>query len=82
VILVPPVFVSESAVIEKSVLGPYVSVGDGARVSDAVIRDSIIGEGARVDGCFLERSLVGANAVVEAGPRKLNVGDSSEVSLY
>jgi dTDP-glucose pyrophosphorylase len=31
---------------------------------------------------ILEHSLVGANAVVEAGPRKLNVGDSSEVSLY
>jgi glucose-1-phosphate thymidylyltransferase len=50
VILVPPVFVAESAVIEESVLGPYVSVGDGARVSHAVIRDSIIGEGARVTG--------------------------------
>ena len=82
VILVPPVFVSNSAEIEMSVLGPYVSVGDGAKVSHAVIRDSIIGEEARVTGCFLERSLVGANAVVEAGPRKLNVGDSSEVSLY
>ena len=82
VILVPPVFVSDSAEIEMSVLGPYVSVGDGAKVSHAVIRDSIIGEEARVTGCFLERSLVGANAVVEAGPRKLNVGDSSEVSLY
>ena len=82
VILVPPVFVSDSAEIEMSVLGPYVSVGDGAKVSHALIRDSIIGEEARVTGCFLERSLVGENAVVEAGPRKLNVGDSSEVSLY
>ncbi len=81
-ILIPPVFVSESATVTNSVLGPNVSVEDGAVVADARIRDSIIGEGARVTGCFLERSLVGTNAVVEAGPRRLNVGDSSEVSLY
>ena len=56
--------------------------GDGAEVRDALIRDSIVGEGARVEGCFLERSLVGANAVVESSARRLNVGDSSEVSLY
>ena len=81
-ILIPPAFVSESATVTNSILGPDVSVGDGAVIADAVIRDSIIGEGARVAGCFLERSLVGTNAVVEAGPRRLNVGDSSEVSLY
>lgn len=82
VILIPPVFVAESATVKNSILGPYVSVGHGAAITDALIRDSIIEEGARVTGCFLEQSLVGANAVAEAGPRRLNVGDSSEVSLY
>ena len=81
-ILIPPVYVSPSATVENSILGPYVSVGDAAIVTDAIVRDSIIGEGAQVSGCFLEKSLVGSNAVVASGPRKLNVGDSSEVSLY
>ncbi|MDA0746303.1 MAG: sugar phosphate nucleotidyltransferase [bacterium] len=81
-ILIPPVFVAESATVKNSILGPYVSVGDDAEVTDALVRDSIIGEGAKLSGCFLERSLVGSKAVVEAGPRRLNVGDSSEVSLY
>ncbi len=81
-VLVPPVFVAESASVSHSVIGPYVSVGDGAVVQDALIRDSIIGEGAHVSGCFLERSLVGAHALVKEGPRTLNVGDSSEVRLY
>jgi len=81
-ILIPPVYIAPSATVENSVIGPHVSVGDDAVVTDALVRDAIIGEGARVTGCFLEQSLVGANAVVESGPRRLNVGDSSEVSLY
>ncbi len=81
-ILIPPVYISPSATVKNSVIGPYVSVGDEATVTDALVRDAIIGEGARVKGCFLEQSLVGANALVESGPRRLNVGDSSEVSLY
>jgi glucose-1-phosphate thymidylyltransferase len=81
-ILIPPVYISPSAEVMNSIIGPHVSVGDGAIVRDALVRDAIIGEGARVSGCFLERSLVGSNAVVESRPRRLNVGDSSEVSLY
>jgi glucose-1-phosphate thymidylyltransferase len=82
VILIPPVFVAESAEVTNSVVGPHVSVGEGARISDSVIKDSIVGEGAQVAGCYLNQSLIGDNAVVEAGARRLNVGDSSEVRLY
>jgi glucose-1-phosphate thymidylyltransferase len=82
VIQIPPVYISPSASVENSIIGPYVSVGEGAQVKDALVRDSIIGEGAHVTGCFLEKSLVGTNAMVESRPRRLNVGDSSEISLY
>lgn len=82
VILIPPVYVAESATVTDSVVGPHVSVGENARISDSVIKDSIVGAGAQVAGCYLQQSLIGDNAVVEAGARRLNVGDSSEVRLY
>jgi len=82
VILISPVYVADSAEVSNSVVGPHVSVGEHARISDSVIKDSIIGAGAQVAGCYLHQSLIGDNAVVEAGPRQLNVGDSSEVRLF
>ena len=82
VILLPPVFVAESATVTNSVVGPHVSIGENASVSDSIIKDSIVGADAQVKGCFLHQSLIGDNAVVEAGARQLNVGDSSEVRLY
>jgi glucose-1-phosphate thymidylyltransferase len=74
-----PVCVALGAVVENCILGPHVSVAAGARLRNAVVRDSIINEGATVEDIMLESSVVGENAVVRGGYRRVNVGDSSEV---
>jgi glucose-1-phosphate thymidylyltransferase len=77
----PPVVVGPGAVIENCILGPHVSVGAGARLKNAVVRDSIINEQATVEDILVESSVVGGNALVRGGFRRVNVGDSSEVSF-
>jgi glucose-1-phosphate thymidylyltransferase len=81
VTLVPPVFVAPTARIEKSILGPNVSVADRAVIRRAILRDAIINEGALVEDMLLERSVVGESARVRGTFQRLNVGDSSEVDL-
>ncbi len=76
-----PVFVAPDAVIENCVLGPHVSVAAGARLRNAVLRDTIVNENATVEEILLEGSVVGENAVVTGGFRRVNVGDSSEVHI-
>jgi glucose-1-phosphate thymidylyltransferase len=77
----PPVCIAGDAVIENCILGPHVSVAAGARLRNAVVRDSIINENATVEDIMLESSVVGVNAVVRGGYRTVNVGDSSEVDF-
>ncbi len=81
VTLVPPVFIAPTARIEHSVIGPHVSVADGALIRDAIVRDSIINEGARVEETLLERSVVGENAAIRGAFRRLNIGDSSAIEF-
>jgi len=76
-----PVVVSEGAVIENCIVGPHVSVAAGARLKNAVVRDSIINENATVEDILIEGSVVGGSALVRGGFRRVNVGDSSEVSF-
>jgi glucose-1-phosphate thymidylyltransferase len=78
-IVIPPVYISDTAHIENSVIGPYVSVAAGARVSDSRIRDSIINAGAHIQTVTLHNSLIGADAYVEGSFQDLNVGDSSDI---
>ncbi len=77
-IVVPPVVLAPGAVVEHSIVGPFVSIGAGAVVRRAIIRDSILYDGARVEDSLLEGSLVGTSATVTGTFRRLNLGHSSE----
>jgi glucose-1-phosphate thymidylyltransferase len=81
-VVIPPIFVSESAKVKNSILGPYVSVADKAVIQNSIIRNSIISEQAEVNNCLLESSLIGNNAEVKGVFDKLNVGDSSEIGYF
>jgi glucose-1-phosphate thymidylyltransferase len=75
----PPSYLAPTAVVEHSVIGPYASIGEGARVVDSVIRDAIVGEKAQVSRLLLKNSIIGNAAKVSGTFNHLNVGDFSEI---
>lgn len=78
-IIIPPVYIADTARIENSVIGPYVSVAAGVVVRESRIKDSIINSGAQIQSATLRNSLIGDDAYVEGDFQELNVGDSSEI---
>lgn len=81
VVVLPPVALDPAADVLHAVIGPHASIGPGARVRRAVVRNSIISEGAVVEDILLDGSVVGERAVVRGAYQRLNVGDSSEVEI-
>jgi glucose-1-phosphate thymidylyltransferase len=79
VVIVPPVYISPSAKVKNSVIGPNVSVADGAVIESSIIRNSIVSSCAEVKNSLLESSLVGNNSLVGGHFHILNLGDSSEI---
>ncbi|MBM4117473.1 nucleotidyl transferase [bacterium] len=75
----PPVFAPASAQLADCTIGPYVSLGEGCAVSGGRLENSIVGEGARVRDCLLHDSLIGADCLVEGLRGSLNLGDHSVV---
>lgn len=82
VVVVPPVYISGKAKINRCVVGPYATIADGAIVADSIIRNSIISEEAQVYQAVLENSIVGVNALVEGAFKRINIGDSSEIEFH
>lgn len=78
-IIVPPVYIADSAKVEHSVIGPYVTIAEGAVVRHSIIKDSIINAGACIEDAMLNLSIIGDNAHVRGSYDQLNVGDSSLV---
>lgn len=80
-VIIPPVYIAPSAKIERSIIGPYVTIAEDSIVKQSIVRDSIIDEGAYIDDTMLDRSLIGKDAVVRGRYRVLNVGDSSRLDF-
>lgn len=81
VVINQPVYISPSAKIKNSVIGPYVSIGDNCDVLDSVIKNSIINKNSKVQRMVLTDSIIGADAKVKGSLHKMNVGDSLELEL-
>ena len=80
-LVIPPVNIAPTAIIEASVIGPYATISDGCCIRGSIIRDSIIDEDAHIENATLEQSLIGKGALVKSKYHKLNVGDSSSVDF-
>ena len=80
-LIIPPVYISPTAKVENSIVGPYAAIGDGARIDSSIISDSIVNENAVISNMNLSGSLVGPSATVVGRKDQLNVGENSEIKF-
>ena len=81
-VIIPPVFIPESALIKNSVIGPDVSIDENAIIERSIISDSIIGAGAKIKHAVLSGSLIGEFAEVSDIARKISISDHSSLDFY
>ncbi len=79
-LIIPPAYVHDSAVLENSVVGPNVHIGEGARVVNSIIRDSILDRNSHVENAVLSFSFMGEDSKAVFKPKKLRISDHSHVS--
>ncbi len=80
-IVIQPVNIHDTCEVFQSIIGPHVTVAEGARITKCQIADSIIESHATVTDCILENSIIGPNAVLKGKKINLNLGDSSIVDF-
>jgi glucose-1-phosphate thymidylyltransferase len=79
-IIIPPCFVGDGALIENSVVGPYVSVGENTRISDSRIKNSIIQKDSTIRNAMLENSMLGNFVTFEGSTNDLSLGDYNAIT--
>ena len=80
-IILEPVSIGRDVEIENSIIGPYVSLSDGAKIKSSIIEDSIIGSCAEIKRMALRSSIVGDGAIISGKANSLNIGDSSTIEF-
>ena len=74
-IVIPPVYVHESARIENSIIGPNVSIGDSVSIKRSMIENAIIDDNSSITDVTLANSLIGEGCSVSGSPMQSIVAD-------
>jgi glucose-1-phosphate thymidylyltransferase len=70
-----PCFLAENVRIENSIIGPYVSIGEGSCVMNSVINNSIIQSNSRIVNVNLNNSMIGNYVEYKGRPNEDSIGD-------
>ncbi|HET9017045.1 MAG TPA: sugar phosphate nucleotidyltransferase [Thermomicrobiaceae bacterium] len=80
-VIVPPVVIDPTAIVRNSVIGPFASIGARVSITNSIVTDSIVDEDAQIETAMLTRSIIGRQAFVRGDFVRVNVGDSSDITL-
>lgn len=80
-VIIPPVNIAANVKLENCIIGPNVSIGSHADISQTLIRDCIIGSYASLHEVLLDNSIIGSDAAVKGLSRSLNIGDNTEIDF-
>lgn len=80
-IIIPPVYISKSAKIQNSVIGPFVSIGDNVEINSSIVKNSIINYDVKLNDLLISNSMIGKEAEVTGRFNKLNVGSKSSIDF-
>ena len=80
-VIIPPVYLEDGVKVKNSVVGPYVSVAAGSEIANSIVQNSIVNRNSIVEATLCHDSIIGENVLIKGRPKKINVGDSSEVVL-
>ncbi len=81
-LIIQPCFIGENVVIKNSKIGPCVSLGNGTRIENSNIQNSLIQENTLIDHGNLSNSMIGNAAQYFGVSREISLGDYSVLDFH
>jgi glucose-1-phosphate thymidylyltransferase len=78
-VVIQPCYIGPNVRIEKSVVGPHVSIGEGSVVSGVCIQNSIVGQKSHLSQVSLAGAMIGSHTTYSGRAKDLSLGDYSSV---
>ena len=75
--VIEPCYIGENVILENSIIGPHVSVGANTKISNSIIKNSIIGSESDIAGAHIDNSMIGNSVVYHKAAADLSLGDFS-----
>lgn len=72
--------IPESAILEHSVIGPHVSLGEHVVIRNSILRNCLVDDNARIDNMCIADSIIGANVTLRGSAQSLNIANNSAIA--
>ncbi|MCH8170442.1 MAG: NTP transferase domain-containing protein [Bacteroidetes bacterium] len=82
VVINNPVYIADDVEISDSIIGPYATISKGTKITESIIKNSIVGENSEIKTSLLENSIIGNNTLIKGSYKRLNTGDSTEIEIH
>ena len=79
VTIVDPVLIEDGVTVERSTIGPNVTLEAGTAVSDSRLEHTVVGRDSRITGSTITHSMLGNAVVVDGFTGSLSLGDHCEL---
>jgi NDP-sugar pyrophosphorylase family protein len=74
-----PVLIEDGVTIERSVIGPNVTIERDSTIADSELAHTIVGQGCRLSGVRLNQSMLGNHVTLRDFRGTASLGDHSEL---
>lgn len=78
-IVIPPCYIGENVVLENTIAGPHVSIGKNSKISNAILKNSILQSSVTIENALIQDAMIGNNASFKGKMNDLSIGDYSTV---
>ncbi|MEO7082630.1 MAG: sugar phosphate nucleotidyltransferase [Flavobacteriales bacterium] len=78
-VVIPPCFIAGNVTLDKSIVGPYVSIESGSTITGSVVRNSIVRSQVRISDAVIDNSMLGERSSVRGQALDLSIGDDCTI---
>lgn len=78
-IVIEPCFIGDGVELHNSIIGPHVSIGAGSKVSDSIVKNSIIQKDSKINRANIDNSMLGTGAEVNGKAIDISISDYTQL---
>lgn len=75
--IIPPCYIGDDVELENAIIGPYVSLGNGTKVINSEVKNSLVQNNAVIVNAKLDNAMIGNHAKFDGDFTSVSIGDYS-----
>lgn len=80
-IVIEPCFIGDNVSIKNSIVGPHASIGADCKLSDVIVKNSIVQSNTKLYNTVISNSMIGEGAEVKGKTLDISMSDYTTLSL-